>query len=117
MPGAELGHHPEEHDRDGLVVVQGRAYRKQWAVRKQCLKVHLKTFSAKGNQGTHAGGIPSSAWKVSLMALHSGLSAESSCCTVSTIRYMMLSSTRRSVLSAREMAGFLTALLQAALLL
>ncbi|KAG7283282.1 hypothetical protein CRUP_005024 [Coryphaenoides rupestris] len=57
---------------------------------------------------------PSVNW-VSLMALHSGLSAGSSCCTVSTIRYMMLSSTRRSVLSAREMAGFLTALLQAAL--
>lgn len=36
---------------------------------------------------------------------------------VSTIRYIMLSSTLRSVLSASEMAGFLTALLQAALLL
>lgn len=51
------------------------------------------------------------------MIFHSGLSAGSSCWIVSTIRYMMLSRTLRSVLSAREMAGFLTALLQAALLL
>lgn len=60
---------------------------------------------------------PSSALNVSLMIFHSGLSAGSSCCMVSTIRYIMLSSTLRSVLSASEMAGFLTALLQAALLL
>lgn len=60
---------------------------------------------------------PSSALNVSLMTFHSGLSAGSSCCMVSTIRYIMLSSTLRSVLSASEMAGLRTALLQAALLL
>lgn len=51
------------------------------------------------------------------MILHSGLSVGSSCWIISTIKYIMLSSTLRSVLSAREMAGFRTALLQAALLL
>ena len=116
---AELGHHTEEHDRNGLVVEK----RRSWRGNGKCL--HSISFffflsfffSSLYPQQESWWNVPSSALKVSLMIFHSGLSAGSSCCIVSTIRYMILSSTLRSVLSAREMAGFRTALLQAALLL
>lgn len=115
MAAAELGNHTKEHDRDGLVVEK----RRTWMLTADLNKPKYQTlFHIKLTRlQSYEEYLPSSALKVSLKIFHSGLLAGSSCWIVSTIKYIMLRSTLRSVLSAREMAGFLTALLQAALLL
>ena len=113
---AELGNHSKEHDRNGFVVEKRRSYIREKEWNSFIWKIWYRSITLLQLLIVWSN-LPSSALKVSLMTFHSGLSVGSSCWIVSTMRYIMLSSTLRSVLSAREMAGFLTALLQAALLL